>query len=200
MRTETELAKYSTDILVRELAQRNNLVDSEGRINSIVLDEIIIPNMPISCVDVIPVRHTERGYEIGIIKRGTGSQAGKLAIVGGRIFKDEYPNDAIRRHLIKDLNVHGFAHFGKATDHSPFFLQMYAHANSSQAEGYGFDPTKQAITLTYLVQIDEQPQPSGDEAIEYLWIDSEEQIPEDTAFNHGVAMRNAIRHLKDIEI
>ena len=50
-----------------------------------------------SCVDMIPVRKRGGKYEIGLIIRGTGPEAGKYCLLGGIMRKGESVTQAIRR-------------------------------------------------------------------------------------------------------
>ncbi len=77
---------------------------------------------------------------------------------------------------------------------TPFFVQQYFHKDSSSDTGY--DPSKHAIALTYLISILEQPEPKN-EASKFLWI-NEDQIPENAAYNHGLALKQAFKFLKNI--
>lgn len=152
----------------------------------------ISSHIPIICVDILPVKKVNKDWKIGIIKRSTGKEAGKLAILGGRIALNETIPEAINRHLLKDLKVYKFNFYQINNTQKPFYVQQYFLGSESR-KPYGFDPTKHAIALTYLVTINEEPNPR-DEASAFSWIDKN-QIPTNPAFNQDTVMQEAFNYL-----
>lgn len=149
--------------------------------------ELVADVVPIMCVDVIPVDVSSSGvFRLGTIIRGTGSERGKLAIVGGRLQKNEGIEAAISRHLNASFDSPDFEFYDGNTEDTPFYLAQYKHAPHSEA---GYDPTKHAIAPTYLITIDE-PTSTRDEALSFQWIGLDE-IPSVTAYNHGIALQRA---------
>lgn len=163
-------------------------------IKTYVSDELyaqITASFPVVCIDVIPVDITKQ--KIGVITRATGNEANKLALIGGRIRKDESIKNAILRHLETDLGVTEFSFYITNNESTPFTVQQYSHSNSP-IDRYGcYDPTKHSIGLTYLIEINQQPKPKK-EACGYHWIGLNE-IPKETAFNQGVVMKKALDFL-----
>lgn len=156
---------------------------------------LVTSSVPIVCVDIIPVRQTgDSSWEIGVIERATGSQASKLAVLGGRIHHSETISEAIARHLQDDLSVYSFSFLGTNSTSRPFIVQQYAHAASAE-KPTGFDPTKHAIALTYLIELTDKPHPQR-EASSFTWINSS-QVPYDAAFNQDVVMRAAFDFLAE---
>lgn len=152
----------------------------------------ISSHIPIICVDIIPVKQVNKVCKIGLIIRATGNEAGKLAILGGRIALNETIPEAISRHLLKDLDIHNFDFYQSNNTQKPFYVQQYFIGSESK-KPYGFDPTKHAIALTYLVTINEEPSPR-DEASAFSWIDRN-QIPTKPAFNQDTVMYEVFDYL-----
>src|SRR5581483_11298113 len=90
----------------------------------------VTESLPIVCVDVIPVRKLDGQWQIGVITRATGSQAGKLALIGGRIRHGESIEQAIKRHLNNDLLIKDFRFFQGDSSH-PFNVAQYEHVKNS---------------------------------------------------------------------
>ena len=153
----------------------------------------IVNSIPIICVDIIPIKQVCKVWNIGIIRRSTGSESGKFAILGGRISLNETITEAINRHLLKDLGVVRFSFYKTNEVQKPFYVLQYFKGTKSK-EPFGFDPTKHAIALTYLVEIKEVPLPKN-EASEFRWI-TNKQIPKQVAFNQNIAMQEAFEQLK----
>lgn len=152
----------------------------------------IVRNTPLPCVDIVPVRISGGKLEIGIIERATGSEAGKLAVIGGRIMLNETVTEAIARHLKNDLNIHTFSYHKINSEPRPFLLQQYLKGSTVRGN-FGFDPTKHAVTPTYLVRIQGTPKPSN-EASQYHWI-TKNELPKDSAYNQRYVMSEAFKKL-----
>lgn len=152
----------------------------------------ITDNIPVICVDIIPIIQIDKIWCIGIIRRSTGSESGKYAILGGRIALNETIPEAINRHLLKDLGIHKFTFYKTTNEQSPFYVQQYFLGIKSERP-YGFDPTKHAIALTYLVTIKGRPIPK-DEASEFKWV-AKQQVPIQSAFNQNTVMQEVFKYL-----
>lgn len=158
------------------------------------LYETITKNTPIVCVDIIPIKKTEK-WQAGMIRRATGSQAGKLTILGGRIYHSEKIDDAIRRHLKTDLSIDNFAHSSHCSEEKPFMVQQYFMKDQADINEYGFDPTKHALALTYLVEIDEQTIIPKNEASEFAWINDPITDANKTGFNQSIVINKVLKYL-----
>ena len=169
------------------------LFDNAGLIKKPIYD-LAIDVLPIICTDIIPVKKINHGYEIGIIRRATGSQSGKMALIGGRVRKDQSIKDAISTHLRNDLGIGGWDFFKNNSENNPFFVQQYFQTESAE-DNNGFDPSKHAVALTYLVSIHDEPKPAN-EAESFMWIKGE-NIPSNTAYNQGVVMQKAFDFLSE---
>jgi ADP-ribose pyrophosphatase YjhB (NUDIX family) len=149
-------------------------------------------NMPIVCVDMIPVRQQGGLLQIGSIVRAAGSQKGKIALIGGRVTYGEKLEAAIARHLEHDLGVRSFSFWPGNSVAQPFHVQQYEHADSSTPP-FGFDPTKHSIGLTYLVDLHDEPQ-AANEALSFQWLDLD-ALPEKGAFNQHLVLKAACAFL-----
>jgi len=147
--------------------------------------------VPIVCVDVIPVRQNAGQWEIGIITRATGPEAGKAALLGGRVWHNETLDDAIKRHILTDWDITNFSFFAGNDIGRPFHVQQHLHQDSSEAP-YSFDPTKHAIALTYLIELQETPKPRN-EASDFYWV-SQESLPL-AGYNQQFTMQAAFEFL-----
>lgn len=156
------------------------------------LYQTITKYMPIVCVDIIPVRRRVNTWEIGIITRATGSQAGKPALLGGRIRYGETVHEAIIRHIQTDWGIESFEYFEGSNEFQPFHVQQYLHADAALGP-FGFDPTKQAIALNFLVQLEYEPTPRN-EASNFYWVSSD-AIPHPAAYNQDKVMATAFEYL-----
>jgi len=154
--------------------------------------KIVTANIPIVCVDIIPVKKTSNNWQIGIITRATGPEAGKPALIGGRIYHQEQIHDAITRHLKADCQINKYHLFPHNDVPKPFYVQQYLH--QAQADPpLGYDPTKHSIGLTYLVEFLEKPRPQN-EARDFRWVGLGE-IPKQAAYNHQLLMNEAFQFL-----
>ncbi len=153
----------------------------------------ITNSIPIVCVDIIPVRKTGSEWELGTIIRATGPEKDKLAILGGRIQHNETITDAIKRHLTESLEVDRFALLPSNDINRPFYIQQYFH-QSSLPPPDGFDPTKHAIALTYLIEISDVLSVQG-EASDFRWI-NQTSIPKNFGYNQQVVIEAAFSFLK----
>jgi ADP-ribose pyrophosphatase YjhB (NUDIX family) len=132
--------------------------------------QLVTNAVPIVCIDVLPVQKDESGnWNVGMIRRATGSQAGRLTLIGGRVQHSERIEDAIHRHIQTDLQLENFEYLDGQSESKPFMVQQYLHQDSIDSDEYGFDPTKNSIGLTYLIKIDGTPV-AANEASEFHWI------------------------------
>jgi ADP-ribose pyrophosphatase YjhB (NUDIX family) len=154
----------------------------------------ITSSMPIVCIDVIPVRPNGKHIELGAIIRKTGTESGKIALIGGRILKSESISEAIQRHLSKDLNISDFKYSSLNEEDTPFTVQQYDHSGKDSAKFVCFDPTKHSIGLTYLIEINQEPKPAN-EASEFLWL-RQGDIDNSFAFRQDIVFRKAFKKLE----
>lgn len=157
--------------------------------------KLVTSSVPIICVDILPVRQVENRWQTGLILRATGSQVGKLTILGGRIFYAETTEQALRRHLQTDLQVRSFRYYHGLNEETPFTVQQYFRASEIDSDKYGFDPTKHALALTYLVHINESEVTPVNEADGLEWVSAETLSQKEIGFNQKVVVERAFRHL-----
>lgn len=155
----------------------------------------VTQNVPIICVDTIPVVKIDDQLAPGMIVRATGSQAGKLTVLGGRIFHSERIQDAMHRHLKTDLSVDSFTYFNGLSEEKPFMVQQYFMQDRIDSDQYGFDPTKHALALTYLLMVDPEQINPQNEASDILWITEKIQDYSTTGFNQAVVINKALDFL-----
>ena len=135
----------------------------------------ITESIPIICVDVIPLKSENGKKYFGVIQRKTGPEAGKLALIGGRVYKDEKIIDAIKRTLMNDLSVDDFT-FYECEEAHPIIVGQYMHTNNVVGD-YMYDQTKHSVSLTYAINIDQAKIKPKNEASDFLWInDADNQI------------------------
>lgn len=155
--------------------------------------QLVTGAVPIVCIDVLPVRQEESGkWCVGMILRATGSQAGKLTILGGRVQHSEHIKGAIDRHLKTDLQVSSFEFLDGLAEDKPFMVQQYFQRDATDSDQYGFDPTKHAIALTYLIHISDEPRPLN-EASEFHWISDIDH--KQFGFNQQIVVKRALNYL-----
>lgn len=156
------------------------------------LYKTIVKNIPLVCVDILPVKKVNEEWRIGIITRATGPETGKPAILGGRIYYGELIKDTISRNLEADLGIKSYKFLEGHDESQPYYVQQYVHADSAK-NPLGYDPTKQAVALLYLVKLDDEPQPKN-EASNFYWI-NKTQIPKAAAYNQQVIMKFVLSKL-----
>lgn len=105
----------------------------------------------VACADSFAVRRKDGVWEGGVIRRGTGPYAGKLALIGGVVALGETVEEALRRHWRTDLGVEITLPIGWRT---PLEIAQYApKVNGSNRPDFGDEPTKHALASTHLVEI-----------------------------------------------
>jgi ADP-ribose pyrophosphatase YjhB (NUDIX family) len=128
--------------------------------------------IPITCVDVLPVRYSKKGREagvpdVGLIFRDTPHQGGRWCLIGGRLCYGESLRGALRRQVRETL--------GKKvrpvleTREMPLVVAEYAPSGRSP---FALDPRQHSVGLTYAVEIRGLPVPTG-EAIRFRWFEIE---------------------------
>ena len=152
----------------------------------------ITDNIPIVCIDIVPVKKVDSSWQIGVATLSTGPEAGKLAIFGGRVQHNETILDAIKRHLSQDLDINNFSFYGINNVARPFHVQEYLHQKTAEPP-HCYDPTKHAVSLIYLINLDDEPKPKN-EVSDFRWI-SRDQVPAISAYNQLVVMNLAFEAL-----
>ncbi len=124
-------------------------------------------SIPVACVDFVPVRRSGTGLEVGLILRR--SPFGRVwCHLGGRIRYGETVRQAIVRHSVDTIGVIPIV----APDPQPDFVYQWFPPPVAPRDGtgHGNDPRKHAIGLSFLVEIDAEPDP-GNEALDFRFAD-----------------------------
>lgn len=175
---------------------------------------------PVPCVDMIPCRRHEGKWQLGFIRRNTGSRfKGKFWLIGGRINLGESIQEALDRNMKSDLMV-GMELLPGLSWSNPAFVSQYYHAPGDpsmppilessglekiQRDDFGHEPSKHAVSLTYLVRLKSEEVSfgstahGGQEASGFEWFDAELLPPkEDFAYGgYDITIMRAARFLKE---
>jgi ADP-ribose pyrophosphatase YjhB (NUDIX family) len=135
--------------------------------------QFICARVPIVCVDLLPIF---RGH-YGLIKRNTYSGMTGLSLVGGGVLLDEPLVDALQRHVYATLGPD--AALMLATLRQVGVYQYFRQ----KREGQLHDPRKNAVSITYVGQVEGTLAPSG-EALD-LRLFSFGERPDLDAFGFG---------------
>lgn len=117
-------------------------------------------SIPIACVDFVPVRASRAGSrEIGLILRD--SPHGQVwCHLGGRIQRGETIADAIRRHARETVGVAPEL----SLNPQPDYVYEWFPAELAPTDGtvFGDDPRKQAIGLSFVVELPPGSRPANE--------------------------------------
>jgi len=133
-------------------------------------------SVPIVCVDIVPVRRDEHGTvtDVGFIRRLSPFDRRMVwCHVGGRVQLTETLADALRRHLVETLGPAADVDLG--ADPQPDYVMQYLRDEGPRAGlQAGWDPRKQAVGLTYVVDVPaEVAAVAGGEGTEFRWFSTE---------------------------
>lgn len=121
-------------------------------------------NIPIICVDFVPIRRGQRGREVGLILRE--SPFGHVwCHLGGRVRLGETIGDALRRHARDTLGVD----INPGPDPQPVFVyQWFPDELRPPADLVtGRDPRKHAVALSFVIDLYEEEPDPRDEALDF---------------------------------
>jgi ADP-ribose pyrophosphatase YjhB (NUDIX family) len=137
------------------------------------LFQSIQKNIPVPCVDLLPVRKTKNGgIEVLLVKRRIYPEERKWVLIGGRIIKGESTKQAIARQAKSELGVQAKI-VPPFTDIRPFSVMNEPTT----------DKQKHSIALTYLVSRSKGTvKKSGPEFSEAKWF-SINNLPNQIGFN-----------------
>ncbi|KXK08770.1 MAG: hypothetical protein UZ21_OP11001000322 [Microgenomates bacterium OLB22] len=195
-----DLGIVPTDVLVRELVGRSDLIRQDGLMDP---DKWALrPAIgPVACVDAVAIR-IERaddfGWRVvgGVIRRNTGRYAGKLALIGGVVARYESIGDALTRHWHADLGLDIELPLG--WDH-PVCMRQYApQLDGRNRPDFCHDPGKHSYASTHIVTLSEdqvvdfRSKIGGQEAIGFEWYDAITCPPES---EWGYDMRQTFLHV-----
>jgi ADP-ribose pyrophosphatase YjhB (NUDIX family) len=154
---------------------------------------LLLGQLPIVCVDVLPVREADAGFEVGLIERYDRERQLRWAMVGGGVHRGETVGDAIARHVRITLGAGARAELpdGEARPHAvgQYFPQPRA--------GYGHDPRKHAVALSYWARLS-GPVAPRDEAVGFAWFPADALPPAgDFGFGHELTVARLVATLPD---
>ncbi|GAB6903639.1 hypothetical protein JCM9957A_67310 [Kineosporia succinea] len=137
-------------------------------------------NLPIACVDLLPVQRDDTGRvsHVGLIERDS-PMGRRWCHLGGRVGYDESLQEAGRRHLEDSLRDIG----GVVVETEPYFVNQYF---PSPRAGMGVDPRKHAVAVCYLALFPSgsAPRAQGSEALNFQWFPVD-ALPDDDDFWPG---------------
>lgn len=195
----TDLAKFSTETLAKELIARNDFFEEGGLILKSEFYKLLTEMGVIFCVDGIAIRKNGTHIEAMAIKRNTGAYKGKLCSVGGRVHVGEDIETALRRHFRVDVGheINLTTQWDKPVG---FFQFMRPRADGTIADNFGTEPSrKHAVSVLYLVQLDNgapvfgSTAHGGQEASGVEWFTLENMPPkEEFGYGQGVYFRKCL--------
>jgi ADP-ribose pyrophosphatase YjhB (NUDIX family) len=155
---------------------------------------IVLGQVPIACVDVVPVRVREGRREIGLITRRDDRGRTSWAMVGGGVHRGESVAEAIARHVRETLGLGVRADLPGAGVRPQAIGEYFPQGRP----GHGRDPRKHAVAPTYLVRIDGEPEPQG-EALGFAWFSPDAlPAPAEFGYGHGEVVTRALAHLDEL--
>jgi ADP-ribose pyrophosphatase YjhB (NUDIX family) len=135
--------------------------------------------IPITCVDVLPVRgKTADSYEVGLILRDTPHQGQRWCLIGGRLLLNESLRSAAIRQIREALGSSVSCILEKSPQ--PLWVAQYV---PEEHAGYPFDPRQHAIGLTFPVRLNGTACPTG-EALDFQWFNVK-QLPKKSSVGFG---------------
>lgn len=150
-----------------------------------MLFQEIQKNIPVPCVDLLPIRKTKNGkIEALLIKRKIYPEQGKWGLIGGRILKNELTKETIKRQAKKELGV-SVKIVPPWTGTNPF-----AVFNDPVS-----DKQKHFVTLTYIVSITKgKIKTTGPEFSEAKWFQLN-NLPRLFSFHHKKVLAMFINYI-----
>jgi ADP-ribose pyrophosphatase YjhB (NUDIX family) len=139
--------------------------------------------IPITCVDVLPVRFSRRGglrkiFAIGLIFRETPNLGKRWCLIGGRLCYGESLLQGVRRQVRETLGSHARPLL-RATQ-QPVHVAEYSPSGRSP---FALDPRQHSIGLTYALEVQGRTSPAG-EALKFEWFELD-KIPRSADFGFG---------------
>lgn len=148
--------------------------------------------VPITCIDLVPVRESRRGTEFGLIERDSPFGL-RWCQIGGRLHRDETLRSGLLRHLahtLIDLDVN------LPADPQPDYTMQWFPEPPEDGVEYGLDPRQHAVALCFLAAAPADAEPvavEGGEAVRFGWFPLEEvEALGDNAWPGTAAMIKAI--------
>jgi ADP-ribose pyrophosphatase YjhB (NUDIX family) len=140
---------------------------------------LILGQVPIACVDLLPTRQTDGHTEVGLIKRRDEHGGIRWAMLGGGVYRGETIAEALDRHVRDTLGSDAKIELPDGQEHPPAVGQYFPRPRP----GFGYDPRKHAIALSYWATLSGDTTPIG-EAVSFDWF-GVGAIPPDSEFGYG---------------
>jgi len=148
--------------------------------------------VPITCVDLVPVRPSAGGPQFGLIERDSPFGL-RWCQIGGRLRHGETLRDGLLRHLhhtLAGLDV------DLPPDPQPDYTMQWFPQPPADGVEYGFDPRQHAVALCFRAQVADDAEPAaveGGEAVRFGWLTlAEVDALGETAWPGTAAMIRAI--------
>ena len=140
---------------------------------------LILGQVPIACVDILPAELGTASVRVGLIKRRDEHGHLRWAMIGGGVHRNETLGEAIDRHVKETLGKDACLELPRDEAYPDAVGQYFP----SPRAGYGHDPRKHAIALTYWGTLS-GPIAVGGEAEDFKWFDAS-SVPDQSAFGYG---------------
>lgn len=155
---------------------------------------LIQSSIPITCVDVLPVRFSSGSRhvlrEVGLILRET-PYGRKWCLIGGRLMYREPLCTAVRREIKQALGRQIRPHI--LPDQQPLYVAQYSPSGRSP---FALDIRQHSVGLTYAVEIEGVPIPGG-EAIQFKWFEIRNIPPaRQIGFRQTTVLKSCLRLLR----
>lgn len=154
---------------------------------------LVLGQLPIACVDIVAVRQTARGYEVGLIERRDERGDLRWAMIGGGVHRNETVEEAIVRQVRITLGDGAVVEL-PGDRVRPHAIGQYF---PTRRPGFGYDPRKHAISLSYRVGVS-GPLVPMDEAVSFAWF-AVGDLPPGSAFgyDHELVVEQLVESLRD---
>jgi ADP-ribose pyrophosphatase YjhB (NUDIX family) len=148
--------------------------------------------VPIACVDALPYRAAGTSAEVGLIRRWLPDKSTGWNMIGGGIHRGETVSEALTRHLLSSLGSR-VVWADPDYDNPAAVGQYFPQARP----GFGVDPRKHAVALTYLVRLSGEPAPR-EEALDFRWF-GRDQLPggDDVGFGQAAVIERVMKQLPE---
>jgi ADP-ribose pyrophosphatase YjhB (NUDIX family) len=152
--------------------------------------------IPIACVDVLPVRPADASSaavrEVGLIYRGTPDAGDRWCLIGGRMLFEESLTEALARHVRTTIGREVQAR--SLTGDQPLYVAQYA---PTQRPGFERDPRQHAIGLTYAAVVEGPEDPQG-EALDFRWFSVDSLDGVEFGFGQGHVVLECLHRLRGV--
>lgn len=124
--------------------------------------------VPVTCVDLVPVRGAGADVEVGLIERDSPFGL-RWCQIGGRLRHGETVRDGLLRHVRHTLDG---LEVELPADPQPDYVMQWFPQPPDDGVGYGHDPRQHAVALCFLAAAGTAADPrpvEGGEAVRFGW-------------------------------